>query len=694
MRKSNLTFLFASVACIFGPISAAQADTNVAATDTAQPAIVVTGQQGKIDTGVFVKLPNMRTPRLSNDGSRIAYMMSDKGKRVLVIQDIVSAGAKPVVVMVGDDARESGDRTIQSYRWVGANNLVVTIAMREDLGSGPGDFGRLVSYNIATKKLTQLAWDGAGGDATNILSINHDKDEILLSRTSTKGSNERSNLPEVVKVDVNSGKYVVEQPVNPEVSRWIADHNGVIRMGTGYSGQTGKFKYLYRSNEKETLKTVLSATADRTGGQPDPQIFIPGTDEAWAVSRKDGFDKAYKLNMKTMELSAPIFETPNFDISGIIPNKDRNGVDGYIAFNGDEKYVFTDPLMQEIQAFSEELFGKNEVVISDVSKDQSKAIILAGRKKKNPGFYLYDLKAGKIRLLNWFNVELKDVPRNKTVAEWYTASDGQKIQAVVTYPRHRTGKNLPVVMMPHGGPFGVTSGTAEILSWSQALAEAGYVVIEPNYRGSGGFGKAFEEAGRKPDGYGFRMQDDLNDAIKWFGDKGVIDPKRACIMGWSYGGYAAARGAERDADKWRCAIAGAGVYDLPMMHRWDEKRAGKFSRGFQETAADPAASSPAQFTDKPWSPILIVSAVRDARIPLEQSRTLVSRLKSSGKVEGTDFKYIEQPQGTHNLPYDDVHMQWIEEAEAWLARFNPAYVASDTDKAPPKMTAAKTVASK
>ena len=152
-------------------------------------------------------------------------------------------------------------------------------------------------------------------------------------------------------------------------------------------------------------------------------------------------------------------------------------------------------------------------------------------------------------------------------------------------PRHRPGqKNLPVVVLVHGGPFGVRQ-EEEFggFPWHQALAEQGYVVIEPNYRGSGGYGKEFVMLGRRPDGYGNRMQDDLNDAVAWFAKEGTIDPKRACIMGWSYGGYASARGAPARSDVWRCAIAGAGVYDLPMMAAWDKRTLGKFNAKFQAT---------------------------------------------------------------------------------------------------------------
>jgi dipeptidyl aminopeptidase/acylaminoacyl peptidase len=150
-------------------------------------------------------------------------------------------------------------------------------------------------------------------------------------------------------------------------------------------------------------------------------------------------------------------------------------------------------------------------------------------------------------------------------------------------------------------------------------------------------------------------------------------------MGWSYGGYATARGAQRDAKVWKCAIAGAGVYDFPMMKAYDTSTFGSFGASFQATSNNLEAISSARNTDGPWSPILIVAGVRDARIPISQSRTLVSRLKGSGKKEGIDFRYVEQPKGTHNLPYEEVHIEWLVEAEKWAERFNPAYISSDPD---------------
>ncbi len=657
--------------------------TMVSAQTVSKQDIVVTAN-GRIPVGEFVKKANMRNPRISPDGSKLAYLAGKDGREVLVLVDLKNPAVGAKLILAADEARDSGDRTMSRFRWVGNNHVVMTILSREDLGSGVGDFGRLVAYDVKSGKLVQQAWRGAGANASNILYIDHDKGEYLLERDAVTNSTERWGFPEVVRVNVEDGKHEMVQRTNPVVRSWSADSKGVVRAGFNRDRDNGKVRMLYRTGEGDNFKTVYNeADSSFTESLPAPEVFIPGTNKAYVTSNRDGFDKVYTMDMDTMTLSSqPVFETKGFDVQGIITDFDDEKIVGYRTFDGEMRNVFIDPDLAQIQIFMDEIFGKNQAAIVDYDASLRNVVVAAGGNTSFGGFYLYDTQAASIRLLDWRYSKLQDAPLNPVVAEWYTASDGTRIQAIVTYPRHRDRKNLPVVVMPHGGPFGALSATNQTEPWNQPLAEAGYVVIQPNYRGSGGYGKAFIKLGREPGGYGKRMQDDLNDLLTVYGGKGIIDPKRACIMGWSYGGYAAARGAQRDPEVWKCAIAGAGVYDMPLMNQWDKNNLGRFSEGFQATSEDPEAISSARNTGGPWSPILIVAGVRDQRIPLEQSRTLVSNLKSSGKKEGTDFRYIEQPKGTHNLPYDDVHMQWIEEAEKWLAKYNPAYIPSDPDKAP------------
>ena len=665
MRK----FLFATLACATALAAIAPAPVLAQAQKADRWAKTM------VPVEVFGKRPFMSQPRLSPDGTKVVVQMSKNGNGFLGIIDLTKPGSAPEFIIATTEQREVGDRTIATWRWVGNDNIVVTMTSRENIFGSRYDVSRLAAYNLNTKKITPLAWDKATGQAAGILWIDHDKGKLLVQRQSDAYGTERWQLPEVVLVDVNTGKYTIVERPNPVVQSWIADGKGVIRAAQGGDPDTGKERLMYRSKAGDTLTTVSNeADTTFTGANIEPELFLDEPDMALARSNKDNYRRLYKVNMKTMELGPVVFEKKGYDVDGqIYTNFDRNKMVGIqVTEEGDRQYWF-DHDWKMIQKNMDELFGPGNAHIASRDRKDEKLIFYVAKPSQPGAFYIYDTVSGKVGLLGWVHPILIDATLNPMSTVIYTARDGTQVPAVVTMPRHRKGeKNLPVIVLPHGGPFGVRQKEEfGPFPWHQALAEQGYVVIEPNYRGSGGYGKDYVKLGRKPEGYGNTMQNDLNDAVTWFAGKGIIDPKRACVMGWSYGGYAAARGAQRDADVWRCAIAGAGVYDFPMMKAYDRETFGKFGAQFQATATDLIEVSSARNTGGKWAPILIVAGVRDQRIPLEQAHALVGRLKGSGKKENVDFRYIEQPQGTHNLPYEDVATQFLDETLAWLKRFNP-----------------------
>jgi len=645
--------------------------------------IVVKGIKGRVPTEVFGKRPFMRSPSISPDGKKIAVMMSRDGIDNLGIIDLSKPGSPPRFFARAEEFREAGDRTIGTWSWVGNRTLLFTVLSREIIFGSRADLRRLVAYDLETGSLTPIAWDGTASDGGVILHRDHQKETILLQRSSFRNE-QNSSRPEVISVDVRTGKFSTVQRPNVFVRQWLTDGNGVIRAGLG-GDDDGKQRLMYRANASEQFRTVSNEKDETfTGTQITPDIFTQDGDIAYATSNRDGFRKVYRVNLATMEIvGKPIFEVPGHDIEGLVPSKDESRLIGVRYTTNKQRTRWFDGRLNEIQKFFDEDFGAGNARIMSANDDYTKLVVFIGKPSEPGTYYLYNTETGNLGILGHFHPELQDADMNPTETIRYKASDGMEIPAVITYPRHRPHrKNLPVIVMPHGGPFGVRDEEEfGFFPWHQAMAELGYVVIQPNYRGSGGYGKQFVLEGRKPNGYGQRMQDDLNDALTWFGRTGLIDQKRACIMGWSYGGYATARGAQRDPDLWKCAIAGAGVYDFPMMKAYDLGVFGGFGASFQATADNLVAISSARNTDGPWSPILIVAGLRDARIPIEQSRTLVSRLKGSGKKEGVDFRYIEQPKGTHNLPYEEVHIEWLVEAENWANRFNPAYIPSDVDYA-------------
>lgn len=641
--------------------------------------------KGRFATAVFAQLPVMRGARLSPDGTKIVYQMAINGTSAVSVQSLDPPNAKPFIFARGDDfTKDIGDRTVNGFRWVGNNHVVVTLVSRDNFGGTRGDLVRLVAYNVTTQKPMPLAWDDAAGNGGSILDIDHDTGKMLVARTTFRNGTERANRDEVIRIDVATGKFETVMLPNPAIGSWDADSKGVVRGGRSYDGDSGKNKLYYRSTDKENIKSVESTVdKDFAGAGITPQIYLNEPDTVIATSNKDGFTKVYKVNMKTMELGEPLFSSNGYDVDGAISNYDGDSIDGFSVTEAKSRTVWIEPRMKAIQQYMDEAFGAGNVGLGSRDRNFKRMVVGISKPNQAGALYLYNVETGKMRQIGWRDPVLKNHELNTVSAFRYKASDGKEVEAILTMPRHRAGtKKLPVVVLTHGGPYGPRD-EIRYDDWSQAMAELGYVVVQPNYRGSGGYGKEWLKLGRNA-GFGMRMQDDLNDAVDHLAATGMIDPKRACMMGWSYGGYASARAAQRDPDRWRCTIAGAGVYDLPKMRDYDKGYLGQFGANYLAKGAESLTDvSPARNAKGKWAPILIVHGVRDARVPIDQARTLVSALKSAGKVKGVDYDYIEQPKNTHNLLFNEARVEWLEGAEKWLARFNPAYVPSDLDKPVP-----------
>lgn len=634
----------------------------------------------RVPTATFGQLPFMQSPDLSPDGRWVAMQLVHNGTTHMAVLDVVTPNARPIIIASAGEFREVGDRTVAGWQWVGNDNLVVTLASRENAFGQRVDLTRLFAYNLKTKKITPLAWEGALGLASRILHTDHDRGTFLLERQTNRYGTERWFRPEVVKVDVNTGKFETVVRPNPVINNWYADGTGVVRAGAGYDRDSGRVQVIYRSTPGGNFDTIYNkADKDFSGSTIVPRIFLDEPDTAIVTTNVEGFQKVYKAKLKTMELGQPIFEVKGYDVGEPIANEKGNKLIGVSVTEAGERFYWMDPDWKTIQQFLDETFGRGNAQVISRDRADKRLIIQVGAPNQAGAYYLYDTGTGDFARLGWRHAQLQDQKLNPVSTIKYRASDGEMVPAVLTMPRHRKGRNLPLVIITHGGPFGVRD-SERFDSWAQAIAELGYVVVQPNYRGSGGFGTEWLKKGRS-DGFGLRMQDDLNDAISHLAGQGIVDAKRVCMMGWSYGGYASARAAQRDADKYRCAIAGAGVYDLVLMRQYDVTYLGNFGSNYlAKGAADLNLVSPARNAEGKWAPIMIVHGERDQRVPVEQARTLVSRLKSSGKKQGADFEYVEQPKNTHNLPYADVRVEWLSAAERWLERHNPAYIATDSDR--------------
>jgi dipeptidyl aminopeptidase/acylaminoacyl peptidase len=584
---------------------------------------------------------------------------------------------------MGEAAKDKqADRQIEGYHWADSDHLVIEFWSRDNYYGNWFDNVRYAAYNRATKTIQPMGWDVALGPTRVLWTSTSGRPHMLLQRVpydpnspnnARTSTTERLGNPEVIDIDLDTGKYVHAMAQNSIVNSWTADSDGVVRLGTARDADTGRVQIFYRANGDQPIKKIFDGVPDRYADVALPSLFLAGGTKAYAFGRSDGYRALYEYDLATMTLGKKVFGVPGYDVDDAALTQDRSGLLG-VAFTTDRAHwAYFDPRLKEVQGILEDTYGKGNVLIATADAARETILFRVARPGQAETWYVFDTKSGGIGRFAYGNDTLKDAMLNPVSAVHYPASDGKSIEAILTMPRHRVGeKNLPLIVLPHGGPWARDDADWDAYGWAQSLAELGYVVIQPNYRGSTGYGSEWEKASEKA--WGYRMQDDLNDAIPWLAKQGIVDPKRVCMFGWSYGGYAASRAAERDGDKYRCAISGAGVHDLPAMMRYDKGYLGRYgaTMGMGSASGDLVDASPGLHPEKYSIPILIVQGAKDVRVPPDQARDLVARFKKIGKVEGKDFFYLEQPLNTHNLLREADRVQLMQEVKKFLDRFNPS----------------------
>ncbi|HEX3365747.1 alpha/beta hydrolase family protein, partial [Phenylobacterium sp.] len=253
----------------------------------------------------------------------------------------------------------------------------------------------------------------------------------------------------------------------------------------------------------------------------------------------------------------------------------------------------------------------------------------------------------------------------------YPAADGTPIPAFLVLPRGVPARRLPLVVMVHGGP---ASHDKPGFDWqSQAIASLGYAVLQPQYRGSDGFGRAHLEAGYGQ--WGRKMQTDLSDGVRYLVGQGTVDPKRVCIVGGSYGGYAALAGAALDTGVYRCAVSYAGISDMKRFDSWVANKNGfasqRYFRRFlgAESTKDPTLLqvSPAAHIDKVTIPVLLIHGKDDTVVPLEQSRIMADALKAAGKP----VEFVTLDSTDHWLTGGETRLAMLQATMAFVEKNNP-----------------------
>ena len=614
----------------------------------------------------FAELPMMVEPQLSPNGMHLAARVARNGELLLMIASIADEPNRVRTLSLGEN-------DLNWWRWVNDDWLIAGIGSETSVQGMPWSISRVASIKRDGSKTNILAKNVAAQNGDDVIWVASDgSPRILLAYQSSIYDDEAGFWPQVDEVDVTNGRMrPVVQP-RRNVMSWYADATGAVRMGVGYEDTTRMAKLLYRDDGRSNFRVIDRANRRRDESMVVPMLFTADPGKAIASDDHEGTNALYEYDLTRLELGKKIFAAPGFDIDGIERDTAGTGLAGvrYTA-DGPEVHWFDEGLAK-IQADIDKAVGaQRRARIVSTSRDHQRMIVHVGSADQPGTYYYYDTSAGVMSSLSKISqnfgpgIHLSPV---RTIR--YKARDGLEITAVLTLPAGRDPKNLPLILMPHGGPFARDS--EEWDWWVQFLAYRGYAVLQPNYRGSSGYGTALAEKGEGQ--WGLAMQDDLNDAVDWAVKEGIADAKRVCIVGASYGGYAAMRGAQRDGGRYRCAISYAGVSDLSAMMRYDGRFLNHGTRKdwMKQQAPDFASVSPINFAGQLSTPILLMHGRKDRRVQVSQSREMAEKLKAAGKIAGRDYIYVEQPLADHFFSRQADRLDFLQRMDAFLKEHNPA----------------------
>jgi dipeptidyl aminopeptidase/acylaminoacyl peptidase len=593
-------------------------------------------------------------PELSPDGQRVAVTLAGGKQRSLGIMNIDSGVLEQKVPIAGRD--------VGWFTWAGDKRVLLSSVTQFTVLDLVIRYEVVYLVDVDTGE-TKLI----GGGADELVYVDRTGDFVLLAKQ--RGS---SSDREVWRVWLDGSGHADELVATQRgVWHWLADDSGVVRVGLDPDGR--KVKFWYRAGAQDAFRTIARIGPDDTDELWDVARLVSGTDEGLVLEPgPSGRMALRRFNYATRAVGDVVYENPDWDLEDF--QVDDDGKPLAVQFTDDATHVvWLDPAMARLQRNFERALGTDQAFIAGRSRDGSR-LLVGGASASNPGeWYVYTPATRELKAFAQMRPEIDPALLAPVKPVEYAARDGTMIRAYLTLPPGREAKGLPLIVMPHGGPYFIR----DKLAYSdevQLLANRGYAVLQPNYRGSGGYGEAFETLGKGE--IGRRMQDDLDDAMDWAVAQGVADAKRVCLVGESYGGYAALWGVIRNPERYRCAASFAGVTEWDKQLKYDEdfftregrrnwrERIRGADRGFDLDSVSPARQA-AQLT----RPVLLVHGQQDSNVPFSQFEAMRNAMRRA-HIEGGEFVVLEK--SGHGFADAADEKAWYDALVAFLAKNNPA----------------------
>lgn len=606
-----------------------------------------------LPTEVWADTTQVVSLDMSPDAKRMAMMMRrERGAdyEILVFDtDDISSTLKAI---------EAEGLMPQNLGWVNDDYLVINFILEEQNSDGrPVYLNRTASYNVETGKWLSLVkttsrpnprdpmsqFMGQLGLGEVVNRLPDDPNYVLVSHTEKAG-----NAPNFYRTNVKTGSRKQTLRGGGRFQSFTFDRDGNARGAQEYDASANRVvTYARESNDHDWVE-IGALDADNRDTFGLVNFYDESRPHIATVIATDGNNDAiYEHNLRTGEREL-IFAIEGYDIEGVINSPrlaDGSKIVGFTYGDkeGTQRY-YLDGELNALQSGLEQAFPDRTIRIVRVSDDGSTTLVRTSG-PRDPGTW-YLVKEGKVAPVITANSEIPSSSLSPTTLLEYKARDGMDLVGYVTIPLNAEGP-LPTIAMPHGGPW--VRDAIDYDRWAQMLANQGYVVFQPNYRGSLGLGKDYWMAGDNK--WGYEMQDDVEDGVLALVDQGIADPDKLAIFGWSYGGYSAFAAATREDPLFNCMVAGAGVSDLSRIRGGLSQN--RFLNEFQKPTI--SGKSPVNDVDKVSKPMLIVHGDFDTTVPVEHSRRFVDRLESNN----ADYQYIEIEDMGHSPFWLDQNMQWF-----------------------------------
>ncbi|MFT3996233.1 MAG: prolyl oligopeptidase family serine peptidase [Asticcacaulis sp.] len=642
MNRRTLMGAGVSLAALWA--TAARAETNPLG---APPALTLYGD-----------LPAIDHVDLSADGDKVVMASGRGAQRSLIVYDLKSQKASKQPI---------GDMKLRSVSWIDKSHLLIESSLTSTLA---------MLSDVQQELFTAIALNYETGKAKSIYGNMADYFPVLGSGASVIRSDKKASvlaggitrvkyLHILNRFDPETGNASQVDEGGPDTTDWAINTEGGLVARENYRRDT--YTWSLEMN-RGGWKTVMTEKA-----QLDyPSLVGLGrTPQTATVYFNQGERANHYYEVAQDGALTPMFDDTKGNLSLLRHPKTRT-VAGYATHGHWVTYTYTDPQLAALPEQIGKAFTGYRTSISSLADDCRKAVIYSEGPDDAGTYFFINFETGENLRLGQAYPDLPAAWITEKMPFTYKAADGLEIEAYLTLPPGRVPERLPLIVLPHGGP---QARDTQGFDWDvNAYASRGYAVLQPNFRGSDGYGNAFVEKGYGE--WGRKMQTDLSDGVRHLAAKGIIDPARVCIAGYSYGGYAAMAGAAFDPGVYRCAASYGGVSDLRSMMVSEGKQSGDKNSGairyWKRYLGDPTkwdAVSPLRNADKVSIPLLLIHGKDDTVVDYMQSKLMADALQKAGKP----VELITLTGEDHWLSRSETRLSMLTAIVAFIEKHNPAY---------------------